>query len=386
MRILHIANGDDCLGSAKCLYELLEYENKTSWCTPVVITPHKNKMNEWCNNNQIENYSFNYYEFMYPVHDDKAWIKYPLRRIQYHINKMFIWKSINKIKKIKKIDIVHTNNSLTDFGKIISNKLDIPHIWHLRECGLEGLALTPYINNYIEYMIDGTTIFIAVSEAVKKEWVKLGISNELIKTIYDGVSIPKDLIIENKKNEGKIKFVLVGAYNDTKGQMQIINALKNLDTSILSKITIDFWGIGTENYTELLKNKIKQFNLEKYIHMKGYTDNVWNTLKNYDVGFNCTKYEAFGRTTVEYLISGIPVIAANLGSNIELINDVKFGKLYEYSDIDDLKKTIVYFVNNIEGYKENKKNLSLQCKDIYSSANNANKMLYLYKNIKGVIK
>lgn len=168
--------------------------------------------------------------------------------------------------------------------------------------------------------------------------------------------------------------------------MQIINALKNLDTSILSKITIDFWGIGTENYTELLKNKIKQFNLEKYIHMKGYTDNVWNTLKNYDVGFNCTKYEAFGRTTVEYLISGIPVIAANLGSNIELINDVKFGKLYEYSDIDDLKKTIVYFVNNIEGYKENKKNLSLQCKDIYSSANNANKMLYLYKNIKGVIK
>ena len=27
MRILHIANGDDCLGSAKCLYELLEYEN-----------------------------------------------------------------------------------------------------------------------------------------------------------------------------------------------------------------------------------------------------------------------------------------------------------------------------------------------------------------------
>ena len=45
MRILHIANGDDCLGSAKCLYELLEYENKTSWCTPVVITPHKNKMN-----------------------------------------------------------------------------------------------------------------------------------------------------------------------------------------------------------------------------------------------------------------------------------------------------------------------------------------------------
>ena len=114
-------------------------------------------------------------------------------------------------------------------------------------------------------MIDETTIFIAVSEAVKKEWVKLGISNELIKTIYDGVSIPKDLIIENKKNEGKIKFVLVGAYNDTKGQMQIINALKNLDTSILSKITIDFWGIGTENYTELLKNKIKQFNLEKYI-------------------------------------------------------------------------------------------------------------------------
>ena len=26
IRILHISNGDDCLGSAQCLYEILNYE------------------------------------------------------------------------------------------------------------------------------------------------------------------------------------------------------------------------------------------------------------------------------------------------------------------------------------------------------------------------
>ena len=344
IRVLHIANDDDCLGSAQCLYEILRYELECVDIEPVVLTPKHTGINAFCEKNGIKNYVSKYCGFMYPMHDKAARIKYLLRRAEYYLNKN---KSVNDIQSkidFDNIDIIHTNNSLNDIGLRLAKILHKPHVWHLREGGLYQQNLHPYFKDFSRYMNSGDNRFIAVSKAVKAEWIKLGISEDSITVIYDGVALPDK---KYKKNSGElVRFVMTGAYSEIKGQIQVIRAVALLPEDYKRKIHIDFWGNGVQEYVEYLKSEIGSNELENIVELKGFTNNVWETLSSYDVGLNCTRLEAFGRTTVEFLINGMPVIASRLGANIELIDDTN-GVFYEYANVEDLKRAIMFMVDNL---------------------------------------
>ena len=47
-----------------------------------------------------------------------------------------------------------------------------------------------------------------------------------------------------------------------------------------------------------------------------------------DIGLTCSRNEAFGRTTVEALLMGKPVIGTNTGGTVDLISDGVDGLLY----------------------------------------------------------
>lgn len=377
MKILHIANGDDCLGSARCLYELLERELQEG-IIPIVVTPTCNNMNKWCNDRNIENVSIKYYGFMYPMHDNFGMAKYFIRKKQYHKS---INNAVNEIAKmidLNTIDLIHTNNCLIDFGKKISDKYSIKHIWHLREGGIKPLFLKPYLKNYIPYMEAGNCKFLAVSLATRDEWIKLGIDKNRIITIYDGIEIHE--LCQRSNNRKNLNIVMCGAINETKGQMMLVNALSKLDGNILKKIHVDIYGNCTKSYMKKLTKQIKKLNLEEVIIFKGFISNVWNVLGDYDVGINCTNFEAFGRVTIEYLMSGMPVIVSNTGANPEIINNEKFGKVFKYGDIDDLAQSISFMLENICSYKKNDKILNKYAIKNYSIEKNSHKIIELFKN------
>ena len=376
IRILHISNGDDCLGSAQCLYEILKYELSCSNIEPVVLTPKYTGINEFCKKNDIENYVSKYCGFMYPMHDNAAKVKFLLRKAEYYLNKDSSLIKIKKMIDFKTIDIIHTNNSLNDIGRRLSLEMNIPHVWHLREGGLFPQNLHPYFKNFTSYMNTGNVRFIAVSYAVKKEWVKLGIPEKKIEVIYDGVSLPKKVYTKVPSN--RIRFVMTGAYSEIKGQIQVIKAVAQLPEKYRNKIQVDFWGNGVQEYVEYLKAEINNNNLQGTIELKGFTNNVWETLSMYDVGLNCTRFEAFGRTTVEFLISGIPVIASQLGANLELINENN-GLFYKYDNIDDLQHALEYMVDKVSNFHA--ENIANTAKRLYSCEISNAKIISFFKRV-----
>lgn len=376
LRVLHIANGDDCFGSAQCLYEILRYELNCKDITPIVLTPQKTGMNDFCEKYNIENYSIKFCEFMYPMHDKLAKIKYCIRKIEYYLYKHNSIMKVEKLIDFSKIDIIHTNNSLNDLGARISKKYKIPHVWHLREGGPYQQNLRPYFSGYANYMAKSNSHFIAVSNAVKKEWIKLGIPQQDIKVIYDGVSMNKN--IYKKTPDKRIRFVMTGSYSESKGQIQVIEAISLLSDEYKNKIHVDFWGNGVPRYTNFLNSKIVEKNLSNVIELKGFSQDVWETLSHYDIGLNCTRFEAFGRTTVEFLINGMPVIASRLGANLELINDSN-GIFYEYGNVDELKNCIIYMVDNNSIY--NSKNIADYSRKKYSCDISNRNIIDYFKSI-----
>ena len=68
MRILHFSSSDGIFGSAQCLKELLVQE-VINGHTPIVVTPQKNQINSFCDDNKIENYYFFVFYLIYRIAD-----------------------------------------------------------------------------------------------------------------------------------------------------------------------------------------------------------------------------------------------------------------------------------------------------------------------------
>ena len=382
MKILHISSEDEYYGSAKCLKELLLEERKNENIEPVVVTPFYGEINKFCNKYCIKNYHVRYTGFFYFKHDKLSSLKFFIRKIQYSFLKKYSLKKIESIIRLDDFDLIHTNNSGYDLGGLIAKKYGIRHVWHLREGGLKQFSFIPYMNNFISYMNDTADSFIAVSDFVKKEWIALGLPENKIKTIYDGVSVLSAPVIENKNEMSlndkmnKVKFVLCGAIMKAKGQLKIINMVSLLPSEIQKKIEIHFYGDTSGAEFLEAKKYVDDYKLNSIIFFEGYENNIWQVLPKYDYGLNYSSAEAFGRVTVEYMIAGLPVLAVNTGANEELIG--KYGIIIEKDSYDSFKKGIEDCLKNVDYYRSHKIDISSYARDVFSAEVNLKNIINFF--------
>lgn len=252
---------------------------------------------------------------------------------------------VGNIKAVKEADIIHCNSSRVDLGAIISRKLKKPLIWHIREFGEIDFSLFYYRQDYIKLMNKAQAI-IAVSSAVATHWVKKGIKKNLTVSVYNGV-FPIQRT-EGTTNPHLIRFLVLGRIDEKKGQGDVIRACARLPKSYRDRMRIDLIGGGKKRYVEKVKASIKDCDLEDIIRLKGYCNNPSEIMKDYDVGITCSRKEAFGRVTAEYMMAGLAVIASDSGANTEIIRDGIDGLLYTEGDEESLCEKIKYMMDNYE--------------------------------------
>jgi len=353
LKILHIANEDDSFGSAKCLYDIMSCELNMSDIEIIILNQKKNKVNAFCRKNGIENYTISYNWSMRDIHA-KGLVLFLYRillLIRHSTKNHLALKNIKKKVDLTSVDLIHTNNCVLDIGKEISDKYQIPHIWQLREHGLKPFRFKPFRFNVIKYMTNSPyTIFVAVSETTKAEWVRLGIPADRILVSYDGVQ-PCDEMPKRISTD-KTRFVMCGAVSETKGVERVVKAIASLSAEQRKMLSLDLWGTVTPDYKKYMTDLIHDNGLENIVKLRGFTNNIWETLADYDVGINCTNFEAFGRCTVEYLMSGMPVLAANTGANTEIAKHKENGFVFERNSLNALKQGLLYFTEHIDEYRE----------------------------------
>ena len=137
---------------------------------------------------------------------------------------------------------------------------------------------------------------------------------------------------------------------------------------------------------ESLKNKVKRkkidnvvkvLNIEKKIKSVNQIPNneVFELYNNADYFVMTSKIESFGIVTIEAMAFGLPVLAANSPGNIDVLENGKFGIIYDNSESDLLRKlkTILQ--------KENRERLSKKSLDrakIYDWSVIVDKYINLY--------
>lgn len=354
MRVLFISGGDYKYGAAKSMMDLLVTLKEDFGIEVILLTKLHNKLNDYCNENGIENYSYWYRDIMSgSPYTNKFYtsLKHIVKYISYLVGGMWQKGVFRLPLDFSSLDIVHTNINRVDIGAYIAKKMGIPHIWHVREMGKEDYNVVFYKKECIEFMNQNACKFIVISEAVKTQWSLKRLDSFKMEVIYNGLDIHQ--ISERRDRKDNIfHIVIVGHVQPNKGQLQVVQAVSSLPEDIRQRIMLDIIGEAYPDYKKKIENFIIKNNLGRQIKLVGYKNNIPEILSQYDIGITSSKAEGFGRCTVEYMASGLVTIASDTGANAELIKDKINGLLYEYENIQSLADKIKWIMENWEESKK----------------------------------
>jgi glycosyltransferase involved in cell wall biosynthesis len=253
-------------------------------------------------------------------------------------------------------DIIYSNTMTTCFGAILASILRRPHVWHLHELGYEDHGLLFDFGPTLSYkVINSASALIAVSKVtadsfaryVDREKITV-IAQSVHRTSYwpsgeatqaDGETVPS--------TRHKLRCVIVGRLSEGKRQEDAILAMAELKQM---GIDVELLIIGRSNsgYAEKLQCLVQNHELEDRVSVIGGVRDRLPFVRSADIVLMCSRCEAFGRVTVEGMLAGKPVIAADTGANPELIRHGFNGLMYKVGEVKDLAAKIRQLYENPE--------------------------------------
>lgn len=345
MTILFVTHYAGFYGANKSLLTLMLLLRDNHGVQPVVLLPSVGPM---CAQLEKEN-------IPYKVSHYYWWVNYNHGTFQWLLNKrkqLINWLRIGKLCHLfseEKPDLIYTNSVCVNVGILMAERLRLPHIWQARESLSQfslSLSLSLVLSRHV-WALPATKAHIMISDYMM-DYYRPYLPNDRMVRIYNGVNLPKG-IKERRLNKvnGRLKVACVGVLSDQKNQLELLQA-----QTLLKKrgIEIETYFIGTfkSEYLAEMQLYITEHHLEELAHMTGHTDDVFGALQEMNLGVVCARDEAFGRTTIEFMLMHMPVIVSDSGANPELIEEGKTGMIYPLDNAERLADCIEHYVKHPE--------------------------------------
>lgn len=116
--------------------------------------------------------------------------------------------------------------------------------------------------------------------------------------------------------EGQILVGKVSGLRTIKGVLMFVNAAAEASRR---DPRLRFLLIGDGHLKAQLLQTIRMYGLEKVIRLNGAAEDVRPYLAAFDIGVLCSHAEGFSNALLEYMASGVPVIATDVGGNREAL-------------------------------------------------------------------
>lgn len=299
-----------------------------------------------------------------------------------------IWKVNRKIPKTENSIVLCNQATDTPFASALALSKNVPLICYLHYppvappssawTGNKGIKRFKYfllgtIHKYQwSFAIKKVTHFITVSNQTKLDWVNSGYQQNMerkIDVVYNGIDLEiyKETsnfsTLRNLWNLSEdIKVILyVGRIDKEKGLETLIKAFALLrETHANTQLLIAGKPlIQGEEYKQSLEQLVIDLGIDNYVNFLGY---VTNTTNLYQVS-NLTVLpsvwpEPFGRTIVESMASGTPVVASRIGGIAEILTGEFQIGLFAPGNEQDLSATL----NRLLNWKDRDPNLAQRCR------------------------
>jgi len=200
-----------------------------------------------------------------------------------------------------------------------------------------------------KYMLARTNKNLFVSKMLEKSFSRTITTCVNNHVIYNGVDTNKfksmDVNIRDYYSNADNSLIIgmVGRLVPVKNHLWLIEALSQL----LSK-KIKLMIVGDGELKPSIENLINEKNLTSEICLYGETTEPEVLMNCFDIFILPSLSEGLSNTIIEAMATGLPVIAADVGGNSELISDGKNGFLYESNNTDEFKDKLNLLLNDDE--------------------------------------
>lgn len=216
----------------------------------------------------------------------------------------------------------------------------------------------------------------AVSEECKNAFLKKYPSLKEKVKVMENITSPdfiremaSENIEENIKNDNSFKLVSVARLSHAKGIDNAVRALKVLHNRGLTNIKWYVVGYGGDE--QMIRNLIKENNLEESFILLGKKVNPYPYMKICDIYVQPSRYEGKAVTVGEAQILGKPVIVTNYTTAKSQVRERVDGYICELS-----VKGIADGVERLYRNKKLRENLAINCKNTNYSNSSELKALY----------
>lgn len=292
---------------------------------------------------------------------------YCLRRKEGSVNPFFIIKLNLLIKKLQ-AKVIHCHNS----GVARYLYVNVPRVLTVHDMKYS-------IKEYGRY-----DMICAISTAVKND-ISSKKAFDNLEVVYNGVDVSK--IKSSVKHNKVFKVVVISRLeHDKKGLDIFVNAIKQIvDNVEIPYFKVDIIGEGSS------KSYLKEYTLNNSLGDRvSFLGNksrqyIYENLSKYSLLVQPSRYEGFGLTIVEAMCAKIPVLASNIDGPKEILEDGKYGYLFESGNVACLKDKIVDIFHAVDkrddSIKYNVERSFLRAKNDFNIENTAENYLKVYKRL-----
>lgn len=278
------------------------------------------------------------------------------------------------IRKQGKPNLIHAH--FTDFGLIsatLKRHLKVPLLITEHSSSINKININENIKRRAEKAYKNADCLITVSSLLS-EMIQYHFNIKSV-VVHNIVDVNNFKYIETKKRD-LFTFVSVGGLIQRKGFDILINAFSRANF----KVNVELKIIGNGPEYNSLQKQINSLGLSDQVKLLGFLNRneISNIMQKSEVFVLSSRVETFGVVYIEAMAAGLPVIATKCGGPEDFVNEGN-GLLVPVDDVDSLANALKVMYDTIDQY--DKKNISNECKNIFSPTSISSQLTDIYHNI-----
>lgn len=237
------------------------------------------------------------------------------------------------------VRLVYSNTVTVADGALLARLLRLPHIWHLREAvaGNADLDFPLPVTAIPDFIRRHSSGVIVNSDALRRQLFGAD-APEKVRTIWNGVDLDPPAAVSKPTlphdiPPGARLTGICGRLGENKGIDVYLHAVARLGDGFgdVHHLVI---GSGPAGQLTKLRALAARLGIAKRVHFLGFRDDAPTLLGRLSVLVSASKHETFGRTLIEAMAQGVPVVATKSGGPEEIVEDGISGFLVEIGDAE----------------------------------------------------
>ena len=193
------------------------------------------------------------------------------------------------------------------------------------------------------------------------------VSEKKIKIIYNGLDFEEthQLPVKElyKRQNGEVIIGNASRFSEEKGHEFLIELAQKLKHQ---NVNFKLLLAGTGKLEHKYKKLVETLDLSDKVIFMGFVTDMKSFNQNLDIFVLSSHYEGFGFVLIEAMAQAKPVIAFDIGSSAEIIEDNVNGFLIEKFDVNQLAEKVTYLINNKEVREEMGRKGLIRAKEYFS--------------------